>query len=55
MVKLTDRAFLFDNSGEKYELVAEVTDGRMLEIKQSNIPNWFYRYFYQKAIQHKER
>lgn len=50
MIKLTDRAYLFDNSGTQYELVAEITGGSKLEIKDpSKIPNWFYEYVYQKA------
>ncbi|CAN5834928.1 zeta toxin family protein [soil metagenome] len=55
MVRLTDRAYIFDNSGNEYELVAEITGGKELKISDSGkgIPNWFYNYFYKKAIRQK--
>lgn len=54
-VKLTNRAYIFDNSGKYYELVAEVTEGKkvqMLDIDKK-IPYWFIKYFYQKAREKK--
>lgn len=51
MVKLSDRCYLFDNSGRKYELVAEITNGKKLRIEHPGreVPNWFYHFFYVKA------
>lgn len=56
-VKLTDRAYLFDNSRKEYELVAEITEGSKLEINSEleEIPNWFYKYFYLKALKTKRK
>jgi predicted ABC-type ATPase len=45
----TDRAFLFDNSGEKSKLLAEVTNGKevTLEVDAAQLPNWFFDYLVQ--------
>ncbi len=40
-IRLTNRAYIFDNSGNKAALVAEITDGKNIEIKSSRIPLWF--------------
>ena len=50
-VRLSNRAYLFDNSGKYYELIAEVTDGKKVEVLDidNNIPNWFVEYFYLKS------
>jgi predicted ABC-type ATPase len=44
-IRLTNRAYLFDNSGENRERtwIAEITDGRLLEIKTDQVPAWFKR------------
>lgn len=42
-IELSDRAYLFDNSGKKQVLIAEVFEG-MLEIKFSKMPQWFLDY-----------
>lgn len=57
MAKLTDRCYLFDNSGRKYELIAEITDGRKLRIESParQVTNWFYHYFYLKAMKNVRR
>jgi predicted ABC-type ATPase len=47
-IKLSDRAYLFDNSGTEHKLVAEITDGRDIEFNPSFIPNWFEKYVLQK-------
>lgn len=47
-VRVTDRAFIFDNSGAKSYLVAEVTQGTSVEIMNSNIPIWFSKHFLDK-------
>lgn len=35
------RAFLFDNSLHHHTWVAEITDGKVLEMKTSHMPAWF--------------
>lgn len=42
----TDRAFLFDNSGEQSKLLAEITNGKdvTLEVDAAQLPNWFINY-----------
>ncbi len=48
-VLISDRAFLFDNSGEFAILTAEVTDGRKVHvIDPDNAPNWLLKYLYNK-------
>jgi len=42
-IKLTNRAFLFDNSGKTLELIAEVFEG-VLQLKVNNPPQWFIEY-----------
>ena len=44
---LVDKAYLFDNSTDKMELVAEVQNGQV-EILTNNIPNWFIEYVVNK-------
>ena len=43
----TDRAYVFDNSGDnatgKHTWLAEITEGRRLELKTDRIPPWFKR------------
>lgn len=43
-VRSTDRAFIFDNSGTKAYLVAEVTNGTIVEIMNKNVPLWFKKH-----------
>lgn len=40
-IRFSDRTFLFDSSGIECRYFAEVTDGRELETKSDEIPNWF--------------
>jgi predicted ABC-type ATPase len=47
-IKLTDRAYLFDNS-DTMIWFAEITDGRMLELKTPNVPNWYIHYIEAKS------
>lgn len=46
-IRHTNRAYIFDNSGEnadgKHTWLAEVTDGRKLELQTDKIPSWFTR------------
>ena len=49
-VKLSNRAYLFDNSGKYYELIAEVANGKVVQITNGdlNVPSWYLKYFYDK-------
>ena len=46
-IRLTNRAYVFDNSTDNVDglhtWVAEITDGRTLEMKSDRIPAWFKR------------
>lgn len=46
-IRHTNRAYIFDNSGDNadgaHTWVAEITEGRELEIKSDWIPEWFER------------
>lgn len=47
-VKNTNRAYLFDNSGDKAELVAEITEGDDVRLNNpDNVPNWVATYLLQ--------
>lgn len=39
-IKLTDRAYLFDNSGAAPELIAEITNGREVLVETDTVPAW---------------
>lgn len=44
-VLLSDRAYIFDNSGSLNFLIAEITDGKNVEIVDpENVPNWVMKY-----------
>lgn len=36
-----DRAYVFDNSGEAHELIAEISDGDEMTIHTESLPAWF--------------
>jgi len=40
-VRYTHRAYIFDNSGSECVWLAEVTEGKELELKTDTIPSWF--------------
>ncbi len=44
-IRATNRAYIFDNSGGKGEhtWLAEITDGREMELKTNLVPAWFKR------------
>lgn len=46
-IRHTNRAYIFDNSGDNadrsHTWLAEVTDGKTLELKTDQIPAWFKR------------
>ncbi len=44
-VKLTNRAYIFDNSGKASVLIAEITDGVDVQVfDPEKAPNWFIKY-----------
>lgn len=47
-IKHTNRAYIFDNSADKAELVAEITDAKRIEIKINSVPTWFVKYILEK-------
>ncbi|MAS93460.1 MAG: hypothetical protein CMO55_09735 [Verrucomicrobiales bacterium] len=49
-IRNTNRAYLFDNSGENKQRtwLAEVTEGNEIEFKTDKIPAWFRRYLLEK-------
>lgn len=50
VIKLSNRAYLFDNSDIYYELIAEVTDGNEVNVLDfdDKIPDWFIKYVFDK-------
>jgi predicted ABC-type ATPase len=50
-VLLSDRAYLFDNSGKLSILIAEITDGKKVHvIDPEGVPNWFVKYLYKISL-----
>ncbi|CAN5883659.1 zeta toxin family protein [soil metagenome] len=53
-IRHTNRAYVFDNSGEngdgKHTWLAEITDGKTIEVKTDHIPGWFKRAVMDKII-----
>ncbi len=47
-IKLSNRAYLFDNSGSTHKLVAEITDGRTINFDPEFVPKWFAKYVLSK-------
>lgn len=48
-VQVTHRAYIFDNSmADKPLWLAEITDGRMLEMKTGQMPAWFKKALWDK-------
>ena len=48
VIKLVYRAYIFDNSGDKYELLAEIYQGTAFKFHTKSIPEWFEKYVYNK-------
>jgi predicted ABC-type ATPase len=40
-IRNTDRAFIFDNSDSSPVLIAEITEGRILDPRTDRLPEWF--------------
>lgn len=53
-IRHSNRAYIFDNSGdnaaESHTWLAEITDGRLLELKTERIPAWFSRAVLDKIL-----
>lgn len=51
-IRHTNRAYIFDNSGEGQEKtwLAEVTEGKELEMKTDQMPAWFERAVWKKTV-----
>ncbi|MCP4788137.1 MAG: hypothetical protein GY903_13245 [Fuerstiella sp.] len=52
-IRETNRAYVFDNSGDSGPAnktwLAEITDGKLLELRVDRIPAWFKKYVLDKA------
>ncbi len=49
-VTCTDRAYIFDNSGDEKVWIAEVTDGCELEMKVEFMPDWFKKSLWDRFV-----
>lgn len=47
-IRYTNRAYIFDNSSSEEILVAEITDGKLLELKTNQLPCWFQQSVWDK-------
>jgi len=50
-VQHTNRSYIFDNSAQEHIWCAEITDGKILDIKTDQPPAWFERYLGNKFNQ----
>lgn len=48
VIKLSNRAYLFDNSGQTHRLAAEITEGKELNFDPEFVPYWFEKYVLNK-------
>ena len=49
-IKHCNRAYIFDNSGDEAEWVAQITESKKIEIKTDTAPAWFVKYVLDKII-----
>lgn len=49
-IAASNRAYIFDNSGEESIWLAEITDGVRLEYQTSDIPEWFFAAYIDKVV-----
>lgn len=51
-IRHTNRAYIFDNSGDnadgKHTWLAEITEGKTMELKMYQVPAWFKRAMLEK-------
>lgn len=50
-IRHTNRAYVFDNSadGRESTWIADITDGKLIELKATRIPDWFRRAVFSKV------
>ncbi|MHC8354513.1 zeta toxin family protein [Pseudomonas sp. LB3P81] len=48
-IAVSNRAYIFDNSGDSTVLLAEITDGDSLEYRTEDIPDWFFESYVDKV------
>lgn len=48
-IATSDRAYIFDNSGDKSVLLAEVTSGTDLQFHEEDMPDWFMEAYVDKV------
>lgn len=48
-VAASNRAYIFDNSGDSAVFLAEITDGTRLEYRAEEIPDWFFEFYVDKV------
>lgn len=49
-IAVSNRAYIFDNSGEESIWLAEITDGVRLEYRTPDIPEWFFAAYIDKVV-----
>lgn len=49
-VKLSDRAYIFDNSSYEKTWICEITDGSAVDMKVDIAPKWVYHYLLDKKM-----
>ncbi len=49
-IAASDRAYIFDNSGDSAVLLAEVTDGVQLEYRTEDVSSWFFESYVEKVF-----
>jgi predicted ABC-type ATPase len=47
-IKYTNRAFIFDNSGDTKTWIAEITNSTDIELQVNEVPTWFRKYVFEK-------
>jgi predicted ABC-type ATPase len=48
-IAASDRAYIFDNSGDSSVLLAEITSGTQLDYRTEDIPDWFFEAYTNKV------
>lgn len=49
-IKVTNRAYIFDNSSHSHTWVGEITEATDVDLKQDEIPQWAYTYVVEKIV-----
>jgi predicted ABC-type ATPase len=48
-IAASDRAYIFDDSGDSSVLLAEITSGTQLDYRTEDIPDWFFEAYTNKV------